>query len=119
MIRAGYLSPEDRADLRLKIGAEVVRLGDIATISRGLEDPATRKYRFNGKDAVEVGVVMAKGYNVTTVGAAVHKALADFTTSLPTGVEVGQISDQPAVVNDAIKEFAEALVEALGIVLAV
>jgi len=111
--------PEDLADLRLKIGAEVVRLGDIATISRGLEDPATRKYRFNGKDAVEVGVVMAKGYNVTTVGAAVHKALADFTTSLPTGVEVGQISDQPAVVSDAIKEFAEALVEALGIVLAV
>ena len=42
-----------------------MRLGDIATVTRGLEDPFTRKYRFNGKDAVEIGVVMAPGFNVT------------------------------------------------------
>jgi multidrug efflux pump subunit AcrB len=111
--------PEDLADLRLKIGGQVVRLGDIATITRGLESPFTRKFRFDGKDAVEVGVVMAKGFNVTTVGVEVHKALADFAATLPAGVEVGQISDQPAVVSDAIKEFTEALLEALAIVLAV
>jgi multidrug efflux pump len=111
--------PEELADLRLKLGGQVIRLGDIATVTRGLEDPFTRKYRFNGKDAVEVGVVMAKGFNVTTVGQDVHKALGDFAATLPAGVEVGQISDQPAVVTDAITEFATALVEALAIVLAV
>jgi multidrug efflux pump len=111
--------PEELADLRLKLGGQVIRLGDIATVTRGLEDPFTRKYRFNGKDAVEVGVVMAKGFNVTTVGQDVHKALGDFGATLPAGVEVGQISDQPAVVTDAITEFATALVEALAIVLAV
>ena len=97
--------PEDLADLRLKIGGQVVRLGDIATVTRGLEAPFTRKFRFDGKDAVEIGVVMAKGFNVTTVGADVHKTLADFAATLPAGVEVGQISDQPAVVTDAITEF--------------
>ncbi len=111
--------PEDLADLRLRLAGEVVRLGDIATVTRGLEDPFTRKYRFNGRDAVEVGVVMANGFNVTAVGADVRKAFADFAATLPVGVAVGQISDQPAVVTDAIKEFAEALVEALAIVLAV
>ena len=111
--------PEDLGELRLKLGGQVVRLGDIATVTRGLEDPFTRKYRFNGKDAVEVGVVMGPGFNVTTVGKDVHKALADFEATLPEGVEVGQISDQPEVVTDAIDEFAEALIEALAIVLIV
>src|SRR5436190_907116 len=54
--------PEDLADLRLKLGGQVVRLGDIATVTSGLEDPFARKFRFDGKDAVEVGVVMAQGF---------------------------------------------------------
>ncbi|MDR3461704.1 MAG: efflux RND transporter permease subunit [Beijerinckiaceae bacterium] len=112
-------SAADVADLRLKAGKDVIRLGDIAKVTDGLEDPFTRKYRFNGKDAVEIGVVMARGFNVTTVGADVHKALASFEGTLPAGVEIGQISDQPEVVRDAIHEFAEALIEALAIVLAV
>lgn len=112
-------SARDIADLRLRIGQEVMRLGDIATVTDGLEDPFTRKYRFNGKEAVEIGVVMARGFNVTTVGADVHAALQRFEAELPTGVEIGQISDQPDVVTHAIDEFAEALIEALAIVLVV
>ena len=111
--------PEDLADVRLKAGNEVVRLGDIATITTGLEDPFARKYRFNGKDAVEIGVGMAGGFNVTSVGKDVHAALTQFEAGLPVGVEVGQISDQPDVVTSAIAEFSEALIEALAIVLLV
>ena len=62
---------------------------------------------------------MAPGFNVTSVGKDVHKALTDFEATLPAGVAVSQISDQPAVVSDAIDEFAEALIEALAIVLVV
>ena len=112
-------SAADVADLRIKTGKEVIRLGDIARVTDGLEDPFTRKYRFNGKDSVEVGVVMAKGFNVRTVGAEVAKTLSAFQATLPVGAEIGQISDQPTVVRDAINEFSEALLEALAIVLAV
>ncbi len=112
-------SAKDVAELRLRVGKEVIRLGDIATVTDGLEDPFSRKYRFNGKEAVEIGVVMARGFNVTTVGADVHRALSSFEAGLPQGVEVGQISDQPEVVTEAINEFAEALLEALAIVLVV
>ena len=107
------------ANLQIKTGKDVIRLGDIAKVTDGLEDPFTRKYRFNGKDAVEIGVVMARGFNVRTVGAEIEKTLATFQASLPVGAEIGQISDQPTVVKDAISEFSEALLEALGIVLAV
>ncbi|MGO7258915.1 efflux RND transporter permease subunit, partial [Rhizobium brockwellii] len=37
----------DIRELRLRAGGHVSRLGDIATVSSGLEDPYQRKYRFN------------------------------------------------------------------------
>jgi multidrug efflux pump subunit AcrB len=110
---------EDIRELRLRAGGQVTRLGDIATVSSGLEDPFQRKYRFNGHDSVQLGVVMAKGFNVTDVGKAVEKTYKRFETSLPYGVSVDQVSDQPKVVSDAITEFMEALGEALAIVLVV
>ena len=109
----------DIRELRLRAGGQVTRLGDIATVTSGLEDPYQRKYRFNGHDSVQVGVVMAKGFNVTDVGKAVEATYKRFEEALPYGVAVDQISDQPEVVTDAVSEFMEALGEALLIVLVV
>ena len=63
---------EDIRELRLKAGNQVTRLGDIATVYSGLEDPYQRKYRFNGHESVQVGVVMAKGFKVTDVLSLIH-----------------------------------------------
>ncbi|MGG7577960.1 efflux RND transporter permease subunit [Rhizobium sp. Nf11,1] len=109
----------DIRELSLRAGAQVTRLGDIATVSSGLEDPYQRKYRFNGHDSVQVGVVMAKGFNVTDVGKDVEATYQRFEESLPYGVAVDQIANQPDVVTDAIGEFMHALGEALTIVLVV
>ncbi|WP_454851896.1 efflux RND transporter permease subunit [Rhizobium binxianense] len=110
---------EDIRELRLRSGSQVTRLGDIATVTSGLEDPYQRKYRFNGHDSVQVGVVMAKGFKVTDVGKDVEATYKRFEESLPYGVAVDQISNQPDVVTDAISEFMHALGEALAIVLVV
>lgn len=110
---------EDIRELRLRSGNQVTRLGDIATVTSGLEDPYQRKYRFNGHDSVQVGVVMAKGYKVTDVGKDVEATYKRFEDSLPYGVAVDQISNQPDVVTDAVSEFMHALGEALAIVLVV
>ncbi|ARO25769.1 AcrB/AcrD/AcrF family protein [Rhizobium sp. S9] len=109
----------DIRDLSLRAGGQVTRLGDIATVSSGLEDPYQRKYRFNGHDSVQVGVVMAKGFNVTDVGKGVEATYQRFEEALPYGVAVDQIANQPDVVTDAISEFMHALGEALVIVLVV
>ena len=97
----------------------MTRLGDIATVTSGLEDPYQRKYRFNGHESVQLGIVMAKGFNVTDVGKDVEATYKRFEEAPPYGVSVDQISDQPEVVKDAVREFMEALGEALLIVLAV
>ncbi|MCF6109244.1 efflux RND transporter permease subunit [Mesorhizobium muleiense] len=109
----------DIRELRLRAGNQVTRLGDIATVTTGLEDPYQRKYRFNGQDSVQVGVVMAKGFNVTDVGKEVEATYHRFEEALPYGVSVDQIADQPEVVRDAVSEFMTALGEALLIVLVV
>ncbi|MDF0698245.1 efflux RND transporter permease subunit [Rhizobium sp. MC63] len=109
----------DIRELRLRAGGQVTRLGDIATVSSGLEDPYQRKYRFNGHESVQVGVVMAKGFNVTDVGKGVEATYQRFEDSLPYGVAVDQIANQPDVVTEAISEFMHALGEALVIVLVV
>ncbi|RVA91749.1 efflux RND transporter permease subunit, partial [Mesorhizobium sp. M7A.F.Ca.CA.004.01.1.1] len=110
---------EDIRNLRLRAGGQVTRLGDIATVTSGLEDPFQRKYRFNGHDSVQLGVVMAKGFKVTDVGKDVEATYKRFEEALPYGVAVDQISDQPGVVTDAVAEFMHALGEALLIVLVV
>ncbi|AJD42909.1 efflux RND transporter permease subunit [Rhizobium sp. SEMIA 4085] len=110
---------EDIRELRLRSGNQVTRLGDIATVTSGLEDPYQRKYRFNGHESVQVGVVMAKGFKVTDVGKDIEATYQRFDESLPYGVSVDQISNQPDVVTEAISEFMHALGEALIIVLIV
>ncbi|PSJ61946.1 efflux RND transporter permease subunit [Pseudaminobacter soli (ex Li et al. 2025)] len=110
---------DDIRELRLRAGNQVTRLGDIATVTSGLEDPFSRKYRYNGHDSVQIGVVMAKGFKVTDVGKDVEATYERFSSSLPYGVSVDQISNQPEVVTDAIGEFMRALIEALLIVLVV
>ncbi|RJG41050.1 efflux RND transporter permease subunit [Mesorhizobium sp. DCY119] len=110
---------EDIRELRIRAGNQVTRLGDIATVSSGLEDPYARKFRMNGHGSVQIGVVMANGFKVTDVGKAVDATYERFEESMPVGVSVDQISNQPEVVTDAIGEFMRALVEALIIVLVV
>jgi multidrug efflux pump len=118
-VDGGIRSTDDIAALRLKIGGATIQLGDIATITRGTIDPPDRIHRYNGKDAVILGMVMAKGFNVTSVGDELHKVMKEVQKSLPIGGEVHQISDQPEIVKHSITEFVEALGEALGIVLIV
>src|SRR5262245_36433872 len=112
-------SVQDIRVLRLRVGHETVRLGDIAEVKRALEDPASAKTRYQGRDAVLLGTTMAPGANVTEVGAAVEKALKGIEQTLPLGAELGRISDQAQVVSKSIHEFLEALGEAIAIVLVV
>jgi multidrug efflux pump len=95
------------------------RLGDIATVSPGYEDPPSYLIRANGQPALEIGVVMQKGGNILKLGAALDSALATFKADLPQGVVIQRIADQPKVVAIAVSEFTRSFLEALAIVLAV
>ena len=107
------------AEVPIEAGGATFRLGDIATIRRGYEDPPESIVRHNGSDAVGVVVAMTEGANVLELGKQLKAAIADAKAQIPTGVEIDQITDQPRVVEESVSEFLRSFVEALGIVLVV
>jgi len=105
------------AETPVEANGRVFRLGDIATVSHGYVDPPDFQVRQEGKNAIGIGVVMAKGANILELGPAISSATADFMASVPRGFELEQIADQPAVVENAVGEFVHSFIEALAIVL--
>jgi multidrug efflux pump len=101
----------------IEANGRVFRLGDIATVTHGYVDPPGFLVRQEGKEAIGIGIVMAKGANILDLGPAVAKATGAFMTDVPRGFELEQIADQPAVVEHAVGEFVHSFVEALAIVL--
>ncbi len=107
------------AETPVEAGGRTFRLGDIATITRGYEDPPRYLVRQDGKPALAVGVVMQKGANILTLGEAVNKVMEDFESAQPVGVDIIHMADQAKVVDKAVTEFLRSFAEALAIVLAV
>jgi multidrug efflux pump len=96
---------------------QTFRLGDIATVRRGYEDPPSFVVREGGKPALGLGVSMQDGANIIALGRDLKAAMAAITAELPVGIEVTQIADQPHVVDESVSEFIKTFGEALVIVL--
>jgi multidrug efflux pump subunit AcrB len=107
------------ADAPIEAEGRIIRLGDIATISRGYEDPPNLLVRTDGKPALGIGVSMQDGANILTFGANLRRELDAITANLPQGFEITQIADQPRIVDQSVSEFFRAFAEALVIVLLV
>jgi multidrug efflux pump subunit AcrB len=105
------------AQTPIEANGRVFRLGDIATVTHGYADPPSFEVRQKGKQAIGIGVVMAKGANILDLGPAVASATAQLMAAVPQGFELEQIADQPAVVDHAVSEFVHSFIEALAIVL--
>jgi multidrug efflux pump len=107
------------AAVPVQVDGRIFRLGDIATVKRGYQDPPSFIVREGGRPALGIGVSMQDGANLIKLGDDLKAAMAAITAELPVGLEVTQIADQPTIVEHSVSEFVETFVEALGIVLLV
>jgi multidrug efflux pump len=96
-----------------------LRLGDIAEIKRAYMDPPSPKVRHQGKQVVALGVSMSKGGDIIALGKSLKAATQTIEATLPAGIHLVQVQDQPAAVAKSVNEFVGVLIEAIGIVLAV
>ncbi len=103
----------------LRLGAQVLRLGDIAEVRRQAIDPALTKVRFQGEEIVAIGVSMRKGGDIVALGKRLAQKTKTIESALPAGVSLTQIQDQPTVVASSVNEFIKVLIEAIAIVLGV
>ncbi|CAN7424467.1 efflux RND transporter permease subunit [Caulobacter sp. LjRoot300] len=115
MVRAsGYLKTLDdfRAiPLKTGVGGVPVRLGDVATLQLG---PEMRRgvAELDGQGEVAGGVVILRsGKNARETIAAVKDKLAELKNSLPPGVEVVTTYDRSQLIDRAIGNLREKLLE--------
>lgn len=114
-----FASEEAIRNVPISAGGRQIKLGDIATVTRGFEDPPTYTVRHNGQPVLMLGITMTGDGNIVDLGKAMDTAVAKIQSELPHGVELELVADQPTTVKDAILDFGRALAEALIIVIAV
>ncbi|EXF93077.1 Acr/RND family transmembrane transporter [Pseudomonas fluorescens HK44] len=121
MVRmSGQFASEDAIrNVPITAGGRLIKLGDIATVSRGFEDPPTYTVRHNGQPVLMLGITMTSDGNIVDLGKAMETAVDKIQSELPHGVELERVADQPSTVKDAIWDFERSLMEALIIVIAV
>lgn len=119
LVSGGFGSLQDIRDVQLTAGGKVLRLGDIATVQPGYEDPPAFTIRHQGQPALAIGVTMMHQANIQKLGEALAKKMAEVSSELPAGITVSQYADQPSVVKSSVWEFERSFLEALAIVLAV
>jgi multidrug efflux pump len=103
----------------IRANNRVFKIGDIATVKRGFADPPFTKMRYLGKEALGLGVSMRQGGDIVQLGKNLDATLHKLEGTLPIGLELHRVNDQPRAVSASIREFVRSLAEAVIIVLAV
>ncbi len=116
---ADLSDPEQLAAMPLRIGNRLLRLGDLATIRRGYEDPPTYLIRAGNQDSVILGVVMQKGENGLKVGERLQNFIEKERTKLPLGMSMVQLTNQASAIASAVNLFQIKFLVAMAVVMAV
>nr|WP_219635952.1 efflux RND transporter permease subunit [Stenotrophomonas maltophilia] len=103
----------------IRAGDRTVHLGDIAEVKRGFANPASPKMRFMGEEAIGLAVAMKDGGDILKLGANLDAEFERLQKTLPAGMQLRKVSDQPQSVEESVGEFVQVLTEAVVIVLLV
>ncbi|NTX46855.1 efflux RND transporter permease subunit [Burkholderia cepacia] len=117
------------ADTLIRINGRTFRLGDLATVKRGYDDPVVTQMRAGGsgtggsgsagKAVLGIGVTMQPGGDVIRLGKALDAESKDLQAQLPAGLKLVEVSSMPHAVAHSVDDFLEAVAEAVAIVLVV
>ncbi|WP_176098125.1 efflux RND transporter permease subunit [Burkholderia cepacia] len=112
------------ADTLIRINGRTFRLGDLATVKRGYDDPVVTQMRAGGSGAagkavLGIGVTMQPGGDVIRLGKALDAESKDLQAQLPAGLKLVEVSSMPHAVAHSVDDFLEAVAEAVAIVLVV
>ncbi|EMQ2875742.1 efflux RND transporter permease subunit [Vibrio navarrensis] len=97
----------------------LIRLKDVATVRRDIQEKPTNVVTFNGKPAISLGISFASGVNVVEVGQKVSQELALLESIKPAGVELNYFYNQATEVDTSVQDFIVSLAQAVAIVIIV
>lgn len=125
-IRQSMIDANDQLDsvasysdlvLGYKDGA-VLRLGDVATIKQGREDDRLAAWA-DQQEAILVNIQRQPEANVIDVVDNIKKILPQLTATLPTGVDVKELTDRTVTIRASIEGVQHEMLLAIGLVVLV
>ena len=114
-----YANSRILADTLIRVNGKSIRLGDIATIRRGYQDPAIEQMRLGGNAVLGIGITMQPGRDVVHLGKALSAKFEELQAQLPAGLTLKEVSSMPKAVSHSVDDFLRSVAEAVAIVLAV
>ena len=106
-------------NMPVRINNQTIRLGDIANVTMTYKDPSSPQFYYKGKPAIGIAISMDAGANNIEFGKAIDTKLKELKTTIPAGLSLDQVSNQPHIVKESIGDFSQSLFEAIAIVLLV
>ena len=106
-------------NMPIRINNQTIRLGDIADVTMTYKDPSSPQFYYEGKPAIGIAISMDAGANNIEFGNAIDTKLNELKTTIPAGLNLDQVSNQPHIVKESIGDFSQSLFEAIAIVLLV
>lgn len=106
-------------NMPIRINNQTIRLGDIADVTMTYKDPSSPQFYYEGKPAIGIAISMDAGANNIEFGKAIDTKLKELKTTIPAGLSLDQVSNQPHIVKESIGDFSQSLFEAIAIVLLV
>ncbi|MGF1908464.1 efflux RND transporter permease subunit [Vibrio kasasachensis] len=97
----------------------LIRLKDVATITRGIQDKPTNIVNYNGEPAINLAVSFASGVNVVDVGKAIDIKLQELESIKPAGLNIDYFYNQSVEVDNSVSDFVISLAQAVAIVIIV
>ncbi|MBP2604739.1 efflux RND transporter permease subunit [Acinetobacter calcoaceticus] len=117
---SGHLQNIDEIKkMPLLVADKTIQLGDVADVYRGFSQPAQPRMRFMGENGIGIALSMRKGGDIIALGKNLDTEFAQLQKTLPLGMKLQKVSDQPVAVQRSIHEFIKVLAEAVIIVLLV
>jgi len=116
-----FQSVEEVRELLIRVPADgsLIRLDDIAEVTREFADPAPRRAYFNGEKAIALTIVMQPDESVLNYSERARITIDELKNSLPVGVDLDVITWQADQVENAVYGVSRNVLQTLAIVLAV
>lgn len=110
-LRGRLEGPSDFAQLIVsQTNGRIVRLGDVATVHDGAEEPRSAAL-YNDEDAVGIDIVKSKGFSTTAVADDVRREVEKIQHTLPSGISLRIVRDAGTRVAASVGNVEEALLE--------
>ena len=85
-VSGAFRSERDILAVNFVANGRMIRLGDIAHVTRGPADPVQPMFRVNGQDGIGLAIAMRTGGDVLALGRNVAEAMTGITANLPVGI---------------------------------